>query len=529
MKKLWRILAILLVITLVIGGCSKKVKEEPAVTSADVKTAVSTAVASDTKKDSAETNAAEVRGSASTEEVAELPKTDVSWDVPDAVGEAVDDTAFTYATDDYVAAESKAKTSDGGVYDYETGEGSLSWSEAADFEAPMDVAPGLFIAEEPAAWDIDPYDPIVIDDPTIPIISDDPYMPTPTPAPYILPRAGLLTAGEWNDNKNFDFLRALLKDGQNFDYSNFFKDWGLTPFTRIQLRITEAEGRALQGAYVTVSDMNGSVIRTVVSDHEGMCYVYYNLKGENGIPAKADVSFKGETASVELTSDALLEGTVTEININATRAAKALDLMLVVDTTGSMGDEISYLQAELDDVVSRVSRMNANLPVNLSVNFYRDLEDDYVVRSYPFSYNINEQMSYLRAEYANGGGDYEEAVELALNDAVNGHVWDEDAVKIMFLVLDAPPHLNENVKASLSATIDAASAQGIRIIPVAASGVDKSTEFLLRTLAMTTGGTYTFLTNDSGIGGDHIEPTIGHYDVEQLNDLMVRVINEYLQ
>jgi hypothetical protein len=42
-----------------------------------------------------------------------------------------------------------------------------------------------------------------------------------------------------------------------------------------------------------------------------------------------------------------------------------------------------------------------------------------------------------------------------------------------------------------------------------------------------TGGTYTFLTNHSGIGNDHLEPTIGDYEVEKLNDLMIRVIKEY--
>ena len=70
-----------------------------------------------------------------------------------------------------------------------------------------------------------------------------------------------------------------------------------------------------------------------------------------------------------------------------------------------------------------------------------------------------------------------------------------------------------------------AAGKGIRIVPLAASGVDKELEFLLRLTAIATGGTYTFLTNDSGIGGDHIEPTIGEYQVEILNDLLVRVIS----
>lgn len=63
---------------------------------------------------------------------------------------------------------------------------------------------------------------------------------------------------------------------------------------------------------------------------------------------------------------------------------------------------------------------------------------------------------------------------------------------------------------------------------MAASGIDKETAFLLRNLGIATGGTYTFLTDHSGIGNPHLEPTIGGYQVELLNHLLVRVIGEAL-
>ena len=81
---------------------------------------------------------------------------------------------------------------------------------------------------------------------------------------------------------------------------------------------------------------------------------------------------------------------------------------------------------------------------------------------------------------------------------------------------------------SLHKSIEYYASQGIKLIPVASSGVDKDTEFMLRFFAIATGGTYVFLTNDSGIGGDHIEATVGEYQVEILNDLLVRLIVKYL-
>ena len=186
------------------------------------------------------------------------------------------------------------------------------------------------------------------------------------------------------------------------------------------------------------------------------------------------------------------------------------------------------LQKELENVIKRVQTDSSNIPVRLSVNFYRDITDEYVVRPYDFSTDINSQLAYLNKEYASGGGDYEEAVEQALASCVNDHDWNEDSIKLMFLVLDAPPHNTSEIKESLINTLTKASEMGIRIIPVASSGIDKDTEFLLRAFAMTTGGTYTFLTDDSGVGLSHIEPTVGKYEVEHLNDLLVRIIEEYI-
>jgi hypothetical protein len=60
-----------------------------------------------------------------------------------------------------------------------------------------------------------------------------------------------------------------------------------------------------------------------------------------------------------------------------------------------------------------------------------------------------------------------------------------------------------------------------------ASGADKDTEFLMRFFAISTGGTYVFITDHSGVGNPHLIPSVGEYTVEPLNDLMVRLINEY--
>jgi hypothetical protein len=68
-----------------------------------------------------------------------------------------------------------------------------------------------------------------------------------------------------------------------------------------------------------------------------------------------------------------------------------------------------------------------------------------------------------------------------------------------------------------------AAEKGIRIVPIGCSGIDKPTEFLCRNIALATNGTYTFLTNHSGVGGTHIEPSTDGYKVESFREVLVRV------
>ena len=211
-------------------------------------------------------------------------------------------------------------------------------------------------------------------------------------------------------------------------------------------------------------------------------------------------------------------------------AAATLDLMFLVDTTGSMGDELRYLQAEIGDVIERVrDDADEDLTVRVSVGFYRDEGDDYVVRFFDFTTNVDQALTNLSRQSSAGGGDYPEAVHTALAEAVHEQSWSASATaRLLFLVLDAPPHERDDVRQQLATTVPAAAAAGIRIVPLAASGYDIVTEYVIRAWAIVTGGTFLFLTDDSGIGNPHREPTVGDYEVELLNDLLVRVIGDYV-
>jgi hypothetical protein len=212
--------------------------------------------------------------------------------------------------------------------------------------------------------------------------------------------------------------------------------------------------------------------------------------------------------------------------LNIPSNATALDLLFIVDATGSMGDEMSYLKSELKDVIQRVSSLQELTEVRLALVFYRDVGDQYLTRSYDFDTNIESQVQNLSKQNAGGGGDFPEAVHTALEESLVLH-WSKDGrKKLAFIVLDAPPHKGDSYASSLNKSLNTYKTNGIQLFPVASSGIDKTTEYFLRNSAIMTGGSYVFLTDHSGIGNSHLAPSADSYTVEYLNDLLVRVISQ---
>jgi len=89
-------------------------------------------------------------------------------------------------------------------------------------------------------------------------------------------------------------------------------------------------------------------------------------------------------------------------------------------------------------------------------------------------------------------------------------------------VTDAPPH-EEQVAATLIAT-EQLRARGVQIVPVGASGVEDTAQYVLRTMAAMIQGRYIFLTDDNGVGDSHAEPNVACYLVTRLDQLIGRVL-----
>lgn len=325
-------------------------------------------------------------------------------------------------------------------------------------------------------------------------------------------KSGQLTASALFDHQNYGNFLELCSKGQTEDgvFYRYKNNFDLVPI-RISLKINNGPL-----AKVELKE-DDKVIYATYADKNGQCYLFSNkIKDEYQVT----ISYN-ET----LTQDFIVQDG-DEITLSEESSFNnKIEIMFIIDTTGSMGDEIQYLKAEIKDVIERISTNTQN-DVSLALLFYRDKGDKYVTLYSDFTEDIDAQVAYLGNQTASGGGDFPEAVQDAFKEAVNKQWSSGPSTKIVVHVADAPSH-DEDVKDWFS-SVNLMAEKGIRIINVASSGIDKKTEYFYRSQCILTNGCYAYLTNHSGIGGSHIEASTDEVlPVELLNDLLVRVITGF--
>lgn len=339
--------------------------------------------------------------------------------------------------------------------------------------------------------------------------------------------SGVVTAGEWNDLDHWAFWCDLLTtQNDSTRYYTYPSYWHYNTSGRVGLKLLGSDGLPLVDVPVRLQK-GDALVWSSRSDNLGRAELFLGLNDQE--PAAPDVAACSLYVGDVPVTAVLQKDTLNEITLTwQTPASDRVELAFVVDATGSMADEMDFLKKDLEDVVTRVQSANSRLDIYTAAVFYRDEGDSYVVKHQDFTPDLDKTVRYIRAQSAAGGGDYPEAVHTALKETWSQLQWSSSArTRIAFLVLDAPPHYDDNVIADLHRSVRRMADKGIKVIPVSASGVDKPTEFLLRYLAIATNGTYVFLTDDSGVGLPHLSPSVGYYQVEKLNDLLVRLIGKY--
>lgn len=347
---------------------------------------------------------------------------------------------------------------------------------------------------------------------------DELYNKYPFPKAYFdkIVDAGLLTASVVFDNDAYDYWTGLITSSQQGlgVFADYSKTYEFKTNNRMRIQVKDAPNVKVEltnEKLVTFTDANG--------------YAYFFSNKPFNESNEISITYYDKNNEKKIFNTICKNNDVIKLN-DTTKKEDVIELMFVVDTTGSMGDELEYLKKEIDYVIQEVNIKNPNSKVKLALMFYRDFGDEYVTRYYNFTEDILLQKRNLEKQSANGGGDFEEAVYKALGEACNAKWSEKSETRIIVHVADAPSH-DKDVEKWNDTTLEFAS-KGVKIITVASSGINKKTEYFFRSQSLITGGAYVFLTDDSGIGEAHLEATTKEKPVvEYLTKLLIRLINGY--
>lgn len=209
-----------------------------------------------------------------------------------------------------------------------------------------------------------------------------------------------------------------------------------------------------------------------------------------------------------------------------------LDVLFLIDTTGSMADEINQLKENIRAISAQIDAMPSQPDVRFGMVTYRDHGDQYLTEVTDFTPYVEDFAAVLDRVRADGGGDYPEDLNEALSKAIHRPEWRvEETVSLVFLVADAPPHLDYGQQNHYADEMLQAATRGIKIYPIASSGLDEQGEYVYRQLAQTTGGRFIFLTygeGGPGTTGTETEFEVSNYTVSSLDDMVIQIVEEEL-
>ena len=227
-----------------------------------------------------------------------------------------------------------------------------------------------------------------------------------------LPQAGQITACAYDDNLHFDFWQSLHttdQEGNNGIFSTFGDPQSFNAVKRLKITVPKDVPTK-----VSLLDDEGNVLSSSHSGRDGICYLYPKSEKES-YPIMLEYYEEGNEQPTVIKDSIVSEKEYVFEGVS--KHIEAMQIMFVIDTTGSMGDELVYIQSEVVDILNRVKESYPDTLLELAVMVYRDITDVYITKYSDFTQDFEKQKAFLESYSAYGGGDFQEAVDIALTEA----------------------------------------------------------------------------------------------------------------
>lgn len=336
-----------------------------------------------------------------------------------------------------------------------------------------------------------------------------------------------LKASFSDDNKQYGYFINFL------DQYKTAKHFPIDVSERIIIRVSDSEGKSVANALVKIKS-GSKEIASGKTYSDGSFLFFPSEHQNNAASYNCEVIYAQSKKNITISRKGSRDVNVKLDTKRISQKRIPLDLLFIMDTTGSMGEEIARLKQTIEIINNNLASMSAKPEIRFGMILYRDKGDEYVTKVIPLTADLDGFQKELAKVEANGGGDTPEDLQSALNDAVNKIAWNKNGIRLVYAITDAAPHLDYEQKFTYVDAAREARKKGIKIFSVGTGGLDLDGEYVLRQISQYTYGKYIFLTyGEKGESAGGAEGSVSHhtganFQTDKLEAIIIKFAKEEL-
>ena len=346
--------------------------------------------------------------------------------------------------------------------------------------------------------------------------------------PIATPSTSGLKAGFADDNKQFNYFVDFLRK-----YAPQVPHYPLPVEERIILRVKDKNDKSIVNASVTIYDGRQRLC-------EGRTYadgtfLFFPSEHAPGLSRyQTVIEYQQQKQELTIDRQGPRELTVRFDRSRIVAERTPLDILFVLDTTGSMGEEINRLKNTIEIINLNLAALSSRPLIRFGMVLYKDRNDAYVTRVIPLTEDLEKFRTELNKVQAGGGGDNPEDLQSALRDSIEKIAWNSEAVRLCFIITDATAHLDYGQSYTYVNAVHDARKLGIKMFTIGTGGLDISGEYLLRQISQYTYAKYIFLTYgergeaEGGKEGSVSHHTGANFQTDKLESIIIRFTKEEL-
>lgn len=330
-----------------------------------------------------------------------------------------------------------------------------------------------------------------------------------------------LKAGFSDDNKQYGYF---------IDFLNKFKDEPHRPLDvseRLILTVTDKNGKSVPNAQVSIK-AKGKMVSSGKTMADGTFLFFPSLSDKEVTRYEVEVVNQGFRLTKTIERNGVRHVAFGFKEPRQLPEQIPLDIVFILDTTGSMGEEIKRLKQTIELINLNLSSVTPEPDIRFGMVLYKDKGDEYRTRIIPFTSDLDEFQGQLNAIQAGGGGDTPEDLEAALDDALSRLAWNDNGIRLGFIITDAPPQFYNDQVFTYTQAATAAKEKAIKLFSVGTGGLPLQGEIVLRQISQFTSAAYIFLTygekgeSEGGQAGSVSHHSGSNFQTDKLETIIIR-------